>query len=650
MYVMDYRKILSLLYLSIFSITVAYSQSALPIEREWLAIQPRVGYMLNFHSSSLSGLNNIQECGIFTHGVGSAINFGLSLESPLSSQLYTGINIGLKNRKGTLYQESNPIYPILNATTNTVTNAEFENRIASSLQYLDVSPEIKYHLLDIGKSSVRAGAKGIVAFPMSPTFTQSQQIVQPDNATYVKTQTQTITISSENESIKNITSPLIGAGLSIENLLPVGKSSAFTQQVSLEYMFNNITTTESWKVFSVMAELGLRFSLQKSPELPPPPPPVKKDTLIPPPIVTYKPEPIKPLPILTARIDSLNAILQTGNELRASLPLVNAVFFELNGSEIPSRYITDPDAKFEADSAVEFHRAILRSMANIMKQNPKATLVLEGSTSGSEEKDGIALAKKRAENVESALERFGVSKDRIAIKTSVNPRVASNQEFPEGREENRRVEIVVNDAPLQEYVARQKFVQIKGEMVLDIDAKYLENETIHALTNVVPEQTFAGTERRKVAFTQRLQSDEGLFKITLEANVPPRLNSNDEAGIELTTLKRELIELSLISFDAILRFDYNSSEMTIPNKELLKQLIEKLPAGATIEILGSADILGQEQRNKELSERRAKTTEAFVRSISGTKFNITSGVVNDKFDDTKPEGRFLNRSIRIRVK
>jgi outer membrane protein OmpA-like peptidoglycan-associated protein len=108
--------------------------------------------------------------------------------------------------------------------------------------------------------------------------------------------------------------------------------------------------------------------------------------------------------------------------------------------------------------------------------------------------------------------------------------------------------------------------------------------------------------------------------------------------------------LNLSNFEAILRFDYNSSQLSEENKELIKQLAAKLPEGATIQILGSTDELGTQQRNSILAKERAENTRNLILSVAKDKFKIEIGTNPDKFREESPQGRFLNRSIRIKVK
>lgn len=633
--------------------TVATSTIPFPVQREWLAIHPRIGGMYNWHTASFNGLEGVVDCGLFHNGTGFALGGSLTLETPILSGLHFGLGLNYVNRKGTL-EGTSLVEPARNSFTDSVVDVTSANTLTTNLPYFEVQPELRLALFDIGKATLRAMGGFRAAFALSPTFSQERKIVTPDYAVYLSNGQQTLDMSNGDQPITTITKPVYGVSFGIENLLPVGKSSFFTQQVVFDYNFGNVAKDVNWSVYSVHADLGFRFSLQRSPEQPKPvePPPVKIDTIKPPPppVITKKEEAVKPLPILNVHINDVKAKLQTGNELRASLPLVNAVFFEQNSADIPSRYVNEAEQNIETQDAVEYHSSILRVVTKIIQQNPKASIVLEGATSGNDEKEGVALARRRADNVKEALQNLGIDGSRITVRSSVLPRITSNQEYAGGREENRRVDIVVNDAPLQEYVARQKFVQIQGSMKVDVEAQYFEAGEIRVMSNILPEYDVKKSDSRTLEFSQRLPKDNGDYKIEVNTSAPPFLTAHDEALLDLATLKREQIELNLSSFEAILRFDYNSSELSQANKDLLKQLCDILPAGATIEILGSADILGAEQKNKELSERRAKATENYIRSVSGAKFTCTSGISTDKFDDTKSEGRFLNRCIRIKVR
>ncbi|MBL7998552.1 MAG: OmpA family protein [Candidatus Kapabacteria bacterium] len=624
------------------------AQNQFPVEREWLAVHPRLSGMFNFHSPSFNNFGSVVDCGIFERGSGFGIGGGLTIEIPLGGSFHAGIGFLYTNRKGKLYTK-NDSEPANDSISNTVINVVSENSLTVNLPYLEIMPELRAEIAEIGKVSIRSFGGIRFGIPLSPTYLQERRIVSPDYATYKINGKQTLDLSNGTQPIREMPSMQLGFSAGLESMLPIGKTSFFTQQIGIDYNIGNVATNVNWTVMSIRADLGLRFSLLSSPP-PPPEPPVQKKPDTPVVVVVPPPPPPPPIPTLSVQLRDVNAKLQTGNELRASFPLVNAVFFDANSADIPERYFKNNNTPFETDDVVEYHRGILRSIANIMKQNPKASFVLEAATSGTDEKEGLALAKRRAETVKDALEGLGVPAQKISVKTMLLPRVPSNQEYAEGKAENRRVDIIVNDAPLQEYVARQKFMQLTGNVRLVCEMANLRGD-VNVITNIGSEQKFSSSAERKIDFNERIKEDAGQFTIEANASGPSSIASRDELAINLSTLNREQIELNTAPFDAILRFDYNSNDLSQANKDLIRQLAELLPAGSTIEILGSADILGEEQRNKELSERRAKSTETFIRSVSGSKFTIVSSIAEtNKFDDSKPEGRFLNRSIRIRVK
>ncbi len=622
------------------------------VEREWLAIHPRVGLGYTSHSATITSFEGVADCGLFDHGSSTKPQFSLSLETPLSSSLYLGLGFRYTDRSVDLFSD-NTTLPSADVTKpGGVVNVVFENSIVSTLQYVDIMPELRYHVSHLGKAQQRLGLGFIAAFNMNARFNQQQRIVSPENVVYTSNNQQTVSLSNGEHDISTVNSMLMGVSLSVENLLPVGKSSFFTQQLSAETLFSDIVNSAPWKAFAIRADIGFRFSLQSSPEIPVPPVPAppptpKKDSV--PPIVKNIESP-KPLPILQAKIEELNAYLQTGNELRATTSLVNAVFFDQNNAVIPPRYIQKRPDLIETDDALEYHRAILFSVANIMKNNPKATIVLEGATSGSDESGALTLAKQRADNVQSALIACGVEADRISTRATVLPRIASNSDYAQGREENRRVDILLTNAPLQEYVSRQQYVQLLGTAQVNVEAHFFESGEIRVQSPAFKDYLLTESQSRSVDLSQRLNSDQGNYTFEISAHAPPFLNSRDERTIDLAALRRERIVLNLKSFDAILRFDYNSSEFSQANKELLRQLVSALPEGSTIQIIGSADALGDEASNRQLSERRASSTENFIKSISASKFQLESSVSTEKFDESRPEGRFLNRNIRIRVR
>jgi len=359
------------------------------------------------------------------------------------------------------------------------------------------------------------------------------------------------------------------------------------------------------------------------------------------------------IPKLELLNKQFNGKLYIGNELLATVPLVNAVFFARGSDIIPPEYTNEPTSSEQLfhGNAVELHKNVLARIAQIVKLNPNAQITLEGATSGAaNEPEGLALAKRRAENVKARLVDLGVPEKIIKTSAVVTPRFPSNQDFPEGIDENQRVDIFVSRAPLQEYVDLQKYTELEGKISLLINAENFEPNSLFEITNNFTNETikFKNSGLVEIPIKKRIDNIEDKV-LNYQIKVGDKTYIFTDT-LAISKLSKEIVELNLNNFEAILRFDYNSSQLSDDNKGLLRQLSEKLPANSTILILGSADALGTAERNIKLSRERASNTEEFIRSIVGNKFKIETGISNQKFDETTPQGRFLNRSIRIRVK
>jgi len=277
-----------------------------------------------------------------------------------------------------------------------------------------------------------------------------------------------------------------------------------------------------------------------------------------------------------------------------------------------------------------------------------------GATSGVEdEPEGIALARRRAEAVAAALERLGVPRQRLHLRWQLLPANPSNPDFPEGRAENRRVDIIVHNAPLLRYVRAQRFQELEGALKVQSTIRNVELRHHPAVVYVFPpvDTTIPVKEdqfRTTIPFRWRFSSPPQYLSVVGELTVPSLktpLAVRDTATIRTDTLPRVEVELRLDRFEAILRFDYNSSTLSEANQQLLRQLVDLLPEGATIIVYGSSDTLGTEHRNRILAQQRAENVSQFLQSIAPNYYRIVAErYTGKKFDERLPEGRFLNRS------
>lgn len=119
---------------------------------------------------------------------------------------------------------------------------------------------------------------------------------------------------------------------------------------------------------------------------------------------------------------------KTGDGQTNTSTKFNNVLFDFDRSEVKS----------------EYHKT-LETLIEYLKQNPKAKINLSGYTDAlGDDSYNERLALRRAKAVQSYLTKNGISSSRITSKTFGEKNPVQDNETPEGRSQNRRVEITVS--------------------------------------------------------------------------------------------------------------------------------------------------------------------------------------------------------------
>jgi len=617
---------------------------------EIFAIHPKIGIGLNMYNASLVKFENSVDCGLFEKGSGFAYSGGFFLERKLADKFFLGLGAGYIGRSGEFSIESK--IPSRDVNSHELEWVETENKLSPNVTFLEFSPELRYSIVDDLINGPLRFAFGLrFGIPIVNTFSQKEVIISPSDAKFISSNSNERLIAKGD--ITTMQQFHYGISLGIENMLKIGEQNFFTQQIIFDYNFNDACTDVKWNISALRLDLGFRFSFME-----------KNEIII---LDTQKIEkPTVEIPIIvkkdTVLVQNLSfefvdekpdLQIQTGTEFLATLPLVNAVFFSSNSSEIPKDYIikdTVLPSQFYGNT-VENRKYILLRIADLVRKNPNAKIIIHGTTSGIvNETEGLELARKRAESVQFTLKNLGINDSVMTVNFSLMPLYPSNQDYPEGKLENQRADIFVQNAPLQEYVGFQKYAEVTGKIKLKI-----EHENLKELNEIILEPFFYDTMIicsqpgvYTIPVKQRIYLESDTFQLSAELSYR---NIIKDSKISLNTKDFELIqkELLLKNFNAILRFEYNSSELSSENKELLIQLVQRIPENSTIIISGSADALGSEQQNIQLASQRAKAAEDFLNQITQSKFKIITDGKFLKHSEKTPEGRFFNRAISIRI-
>lgn len=624
------------------SATVATAQE--PPRAETLAFRVGGGLGLGLHSVDLANSGQIVDCGPYDGGSALAPYFGVGMEIPVASRLALSLGISYHDRS-VLFDRTNTYETrAADGSQRTVTTSvALDNRFS----FIDISPALLIGLAGTDRQRTVGLTVGPrIGLPTSSSFVYTETITDPPDAVLVdgSTTTQRRTIAADPYTSR--ASALLGASMAVDVLVPLGGSTALVPTLAVDWFSTDLLTDAQWSFVGIRAGVDIRFGVLERRATPPPaevpPPPVAP----PPPVVVIPP----PTPTVSIASTAFRGRVITGRQLQATVPIVNAVFFDSASATIPTTYRRSFDGSLPATDPVAAHAWVLVRLARLLETNPDGRVVLHGATSGAgTDGAGVELAQQRADAVRAALVALGVDASRITLRSSLLPRVASNGDYAAGREENRRVDIVVTNAPLQEWVSATQFRRVEGTASIGVNAS--DASRVRLRTGGRDTSVAAGTTAIDVAVRQDVDAKQSvvILPVAVEATADGRngATANADITVSLPQLDQEDVALQVNGFDAILRFDYNSAELLPDVRELLRQLAEQLPDGSTIDILGSADIIGSDQRNAELSKQRAQGTEQFLRSLTGNRITIRSATSAERFSDATPQGRFLNRSIRI---
>jgi hypothetical protein len=103
-------------------------------------------------------------------------------------------------------------------------------------------------------------------------------------------------------------------------------------------------------------------------------------------------------------------------------------------------------------------------------------------------------------------------------------------------------------------------------------------------------------------------------------------------------------------------FEVASDEISAIAEEQIKTFVENVPTGSTVIVRGFADMLGNAEFNKKLSQKRADAVCETIKKYLRKKVDIQcNDITTDKFPPgiesyTTPEERFLSRTVQIEVK
>lgn len=615
--------------------------------KEKFSINIQAGKVYNFNNANVHYFKNGVSCGTFSKGSGSGLIFNLALNYPLNDFIHISLGASYIDRSSRLSFDTSYLFRNYN---DQIKSAQFETTLEADLHYFEIQSDARLSLLTTPNLGLRCILGARIFSPLKNHFVQREAIVNTTDAFFVDKDgnRSSSRLVAEGE-IGNISKIGIGSIIGLHNSLKLSESLTWTQQISFDYNFTPVAHNLDWRQGSINFMTGLAYRFNEiEPEVEIPDTTQEQEIIIPEEIV----QTVVP-PNLTLKSGKFDGEVRTGDEFLATAPLVNAIFFDKNKATLPNNLRfnrLNKEDYFKIEPTEQYYY-ILPRVVEILEENPQANVTLEGATAGKKfEEGGLTLAKNRAENIKEKLIELGANKDKIQIKTSMTPRFPSSSRYIEGIEENQRVDIILHNAYFQEYTSFIQFAELVGKSGYYV--RIINSEEPGNLYSMQADSSCKVPNDGKpyeYFFNINKRLEKGKLLVDEIVLATPEITKVLLDTIDIASLPHRIIDTDYSKFKAIIRFTYNSSQLSEENKQLLQQLIQKLPENCTIQILGSADALGGDAVNRKLSDRRSKVTRDYINELAGNKFNIETGINTEKFDENTPVGRFLNRCIIIRI-
>ena len=356
-------------------------------------------------------------------------------------------------------------------------------------------------------------------------------------------------------------------------------------------------------------------------------------------------------------------------------------------------------------NAVDVNYKLLDIIGKRMESNTRTNLVVTGTIDGKFETEK-EISYYRALGVKKYLvSNYKIDSNRITIKYGLPPAKPSAQTVKDGVVENRRVELSSNSSTLFEpYFVRGENQRIASPNVIEFvpvvrtnkDVIAWDMEIYHAdrlikkLAGDVISKNKSNTDFAEVIHLQGgrpIETDArnngigyGTEDISDYNLAPVRINlamnelyssqvpieykysiySSDSVASVIgsipvdffsTERKRSISQKDkVITKYSLVLFDFDSANISEQNRLIIdKYVIPNIKYGATVDIYGFSDRIGQAEYNKRLSIARANAVKDYILTKNKNVLIKADGlgIESEIFDNNFPIGRQLSRTVQI---
>lgn len=631
---------------------VEYTKPAL-----WFGVA--AGANLNFYRGTTQQLNADLTLPVaFRHGNGAGLYLAplVTFHRP-DSKLGVMLQVGYDSRKGSFDQ--------------VITPCNCPADLSTDLNYITIEPSLR---LAPFKSGFYLYAGPRFAFNRDHSFTYELG-TNPD---FPDQEPNEVIHGDFDQVNKSRVSMQVGAGFDI----PLSSTGKQTQAVLSPfvafhpYFGQQPRSSETWSLTTVRIGAALKFGRGSAISAP-----ARTDGKV-----------ISPLPAVNFTVHS-PANIPVERRVRETFPLRNYVYFDLNSTQIPDRYVLlekNQVKDFKEDQLEAFapkhlsgrsarnmtvYYNVLNIVGDRLGKNPSASITLVGSS-----EQGIDEAKAMAGSVKTYLVNiFAINPSRIIVEGRVKPKIPStqpggSQEVKLLREDDRRVSIESNSpAMLMEFRsgpdAPLKPVEIVGVQLAPIDSYIVFNvpdaQKVYSSWSVEVKdekgvvQNFGPYYHDKVSLPGKSilgTRPSGDYQVTMLGKTLDNRMVKKETQVHMVLWTPPASEVGM-RYSVIYEFN-NSESIAMYEKYLTEIVIPKIPTKGKVIIHGYTDTIGEEAHNQALSLARANDVKNILEKslaragrtdvkIEAVGFGEDSNL--SPFNNKYPEERAYNRTVLIDI-
>lgn len=595
---------------------------------------------VNQHSASFRQLSSFPACcPEYTSGGGFHLGYWLHLAYQPELELFgMPFSYGLR-ASGTAFSgvlsDDEEIGMVINGSD--VIRGLARHTIDATFTTVGIEPYLQ--LQKIAGTQLTASAGFFAGFPISSTFNQKEELIEPTDLAY-NFETGSRTRGVANGEIPSPASPFIAAVFGVGYMHELDAQRAIEPRVETLIGLTDLTSAVSWGVTSFRVGVNFHYRVPKPVIAPPPPPP--------------PPAPIEQ----PARVPVLSSKLMVPQMTLAQLSAVRNV-------AITREYVDAAPVMFFAKNSTEvvgttktqsqLQQVVASAISEYMRQHPEAKLTLVGSAAFDEDQ---AVARERVSYVTRLL---GLPTEQLERRLVIQ----TAPEYPELAEEHRSVQFLVNGTPQIFRVERTKD-SIETVTPLRIPVGHLVTCDTSCSSNLTA--NIAGR-------ILRVEGDAPTYTVVVDSTALQLMQRGEYAVIRgqvafeaTTTSSQEQVSYTNIDPRVTVRllpagqpsgnasstlcfFDFNGAVITSFNERAFSAIKDAIANGKRVEIIATTDHLGTDASNAVLAERRAATAIERLVSLGIPKDRIITATYQSiATENTTPMERIANRSVKMVIR